>query len=613
LEKKILGAPSNFGEQKVKEQLVSFEDDDLFGWFSIDYLPNVRDIDLLLLHKNAGVFAIEIKAVPISLINTISLNYIDIQGRGKKENPNLQSYNALTSLRDYARVAINTNLPFSVATSCWPLICSGSWKLAFKDEPIIASLADKMIMEEDLSTPNAFTNKLTSIYTNPPIRGGSNRPYNWNIEHKETIDGLCIAKNVAPKIPKQTRFQVLANTHKNNIKKKFPVGTTGKHRFSGVPGSGKTFALMQIAYAYGKEGYQVLFLCFNKVLASQIRAEFVLLSQQDNDPELTDFISVQDVFEHAVTQSYVHGIEGLVSDTHLDWISLLLEELSRNVSSQNEFPTILLVDETQDFKPEFIKWIKFWSQKSTLIAVAEGVGQELYENPQLDGELLNWWNSFEVEELYKNYRNPSFLFKIAFLLASSRLSTTNIQSAFTRLDTSIRNRSLQLVRPNERGIEITPFSDDLNQQQLVSFFTTLIQTKIIELQSQNKNLSELLIIVRGRRAQSIVLDAVNRIKMDELKFDYINYIEVSNRRLTPLENAVRICTFESCRGLESEECIVAGLEILQEDSWNSSSLALVALSRAIKKTTIVINQISGHKLLTLLHQLLDNIELADGD
>jgi hypothetical protein len=352
---KILGAPPNYGEQKVKEQLVSFEDDDLFGWFSIDYLPNVRDIDLLLLHKNAGVFAIEIKAVPISLINTISLNYIDIQGRGKKENPNLQSYNALTSLRDYAKGALNTNLPFSVATSCWPLIGSGSWKLAFKDEPIIASLADKMIMEEDLSTPNAFTNKLTSIYTNPPIRGGSNRPYNWNIEHKETIDGLCIAKNVAPKIPKQTRFQVLANTHKNNIKKKFPVGTTGKHRFSGVPGSGKTFALMQIAYAYGKEGYQVLFLCFNKVLASQIRAEFVLLSQQDNDPELTDFISVQDVFEHAVTQSYVHGIEGLVSDTHLDWISLLLEELNRNVSNQNEFPTILLVDETQDFKPEFIK------------------------------------------------------------------------------------------------------------------------------------------------------------------------------------------------------------------------------------------------------------------
>jgi hypothetical protein len=233
--------------------------------------------------------------------------------------------------------------------------------------------------------------------------------------------------------------------------------------------------------------------------------------------------------------------------------------------------------------------------------------------PQLDGELLNWWNSFEVEELYKNYRNPSFLFKVAFILASSRLSATNIQSAFNKLDISIRNRSLQLVRPNERGIEITPFSDDLNHQQLVSFFTMLIKTKITELQYQNKSLSELLIIVRGRRTQSIVLDAVRKIQRDDPKFDFVDYIEASNRRLTPQVNAVRICTFESCRGLESEECIVAGLENLQKDSWKSSSLALVVLSRAIKKTTIVINQISGHKLLTLLHQSLDTIELEDGN
>lgn len=613
LDKKILGTPTNFGEKKIKEQLVSFEDDGLFGWFSIDYLPNVRDIDLLLLHKEAGLFAIEIKAVPIGLINTISLNYIDIQGRGKKENPNLQSYNSLTSLRDYAKGILNANLPFAVATSCWPLISVKGWKLSFKDDPIIASLADKMIMEEDLSTLNAFIKKLKLIYENPPIRSGSNRIYNWEKEHKILIDSLCVSKDVVPKVPDQTRFQVLANTHKNDVKKKFPVGTTGRYRFSGVPGSGKTFALMQIAYAYGKEGFQVLFLCFNKVLASQIRAEFVSLSQHDNDPELTDFINVQDVFEHAVTQSYVHGIEDLVSDNNLDWISLLLDELDRNISNQNEFPTILLVDETQDFKPEFIKWIMFWSKKSTFIAIAEGKGQEIYKKPLLDEELSVWWNSFEVEELYKNYRNPSFLYKVAFLMASSRLSNANIQAAVDKLELSIRNRSLQLIRSDERGIELVPYSDELEHEQLVSFFAMVIKSKVAELKQQNKSLRELLIIVRGRRAQFIILEAINEIQMDDHEFTYTNYLEASNRRLSPQENSVRICTFESCRGLEAEECIVAGLEVLQEDSWKSSSLALIAMSRAINKTTIIINKISGYKVLRLLHQIFDTIELNNGN
>jgi len=589
-------------------QLNSLNDETLFCWFSIDYLPGVKDIDLFIVHKDAGLFSVEIKAIPLKLINTISLNYIDIRGRGKKENPNLQAYNAATSLRDYAYASRSINLPFIVATSCWPKITASEWKFSFKDDDVIADLANRMLMGDDLTTPKALRTKLLSIYTNPPIRGGSNRGYSFKHEHKEIIDSLCIAQNISPNIPVQSKFQVLVNSHKNNIKKKYPVGTTGKYRFSGVPGSGKTFALMQLAYAYGKEGFQVLFLCFNKVLASQIRAEFISLAIKENDPELTEFIIVQDVFEHASIQSHIHGIEGLAFDSHSEWISLLLDEIEINVSKDEEFPTILLVDETQDFQPEFISWIKFWSKKSSLIAVAEGVGQELYEPQELEGNLLEWWADFDVEKLNKNYRNPSYLYKVAFLLASSRLAIPNLQLAMSRLSKSIDEKTLQLLRTEERGLEIIPYSDQFKEKDKIAYFTEIIASKILELNERNKNLSDLLIVTRGRTAQLWILLALQHIKNKDSDFSFVNYIDPKNRRVTPSKDSVRVCTFESCRGLESEECIVVGLESLPVNLWHSASLALVALSRALTKTTVIVNQLSGHKLLLLLHELFDVID-----
>jgi hypothetical protein len=608
LHKNIVGNPSNFGEVKLKEKLISLNDLSLCCWFAIDFLPNVRDIDLFLIHKECGVFSIEIKSIPLRLINSISLNYIEIRGRGKKENPNLQAYNALTSFRDYAKNTRNSNIPFTVATTCWPEISSDEWKMCFKDEPTISELADKMIMEDDLSTSALLSKKLASIYINPPIRGGSNRIYSWSAEHKQLIDSICIPVVTSPNIPEQSKFQILENSHRNAIKKKYPVGTVGKYRFSGVPGSGKTFALMQLAYAFGKEGYQVLFLCFNKVLASQIRGEFITLANKDSDPELNEFITVQDVFEHAVTQSYVHGIDDLVSENHLEWISLLLDEIKEKVTTKDEFPTILLVDETQDFQPEFISWIRFWSTYSTLIAVAEGKGQELYEAVRLGSDTAEWWTSFKVETLTQNYRNPGFLYKVAFLLANSKLAISQLHLAMNSLNQSINEKTLKLSRVKERGLELVPCSDELDNEQRVVFYSNLIKTIIEELRGRNKNLGELLIIVRGRSAKILVLSALQNLKNDGAELSFIDYTMPENRRLTPPSNTVRICTFESCRGLEAEECIVAGLECLTLGSSRDARLTLVALSRALQKTTVMINQVSGFKLLSLFRESFNVID-----
>ena len=93
--------PKFHGELRVYQQLASFDDENLCFWTSLDFIPNVNDIDLLVWHKKQGIFVLEIKAIPLSMLKEFSFNSCVIEGRGPDRSPQNQAYDALQSLRNY--------------------------------------------------------------------------------------------------------------------------------------------------------------------------------------------------------------------------------------------------------------------------------------------------------------------------------------------------------------------------------------------------------------------------------------------------------------------------------------------------------------------------------
>jgi len=60
--------PDRTGERNLVLQLKALADQQLHIWCGLSFIPGVRDCDLLLWHEKAGVFLVEIKAVPILMI-----------------------------------------------------------------------------------------------------------------------------------------------------------------------------------------------------------------------------------------------------------------------------------------------------------------------------------------------------------------------------------------------------------------------------------------------------------------------------------------------------------------------------------------------------------------
>jgi len=82
-------------------------------------------------------------------------------------------------------------------------------KFSFKDDDVIGRLSKAEVNGRYLthSKGRFGRNQVLSIYTNPPIRGGSNRGISLSMNTKEIIRFACkYARNISPNIPVQSKF-----------------------------------------------------------------------------------------------------------------------------------------------------------------------------------------------------------------------------------------------------------------------------------------------------------------------------------------------------------------------------------------------------------------------
>ncbi len=601
--------PAHRGEREVKSLLDNFSSPDLTYWFALDYLPEVSDLDLLLFERNAGLFAIEIKAIPITEIKSISLTRIEIKGRGSKCNPNKQAYEALVALMEYSRNK-GVSLPFMVATTMWPKISRHEWNSWFSNHSEILQISDSMIFEEDLISHSRLVERLKFIYRNPPIRRGSFQDYKYEMSHREELAYLLDRADVIPTRPSISRFETIAQTQRNSLLKRYPLNKKCKILFEGIPGSGKTYSLLTLAQQWGTEGYPVLFLCYNKALAAQIRVWVKSIAHEIGDDELAEFIQVMDIYQHAKNISDILGIEGINADDYNDWLALMLEEITRNRLQESDFPDLLLVDEVQDFNDVQIEWIKFWSQRSQWVAISRGFGQELYDS-QLSAGRYNWLDSFQIEKLTTNYRNPGKLFVLSDLMCNSNLSSKNVNDAETLIKRKLKNKTLKVNRPKEIGLSLVVVDDNTEQSLIDEYYYKIAET-LQAFAEADVEPFQLLILVRGKSDRRRCLSALEQVKRNQ-GVSFLDLTDDRCKRNSPRSDQIRLCTYESSRGLEAEVVLLLSFEQLIEENRKDANLAHVVLSRAINKCIIVLKKERSQGLQPLFERFMISVEKIAND
>lgn len=611
--------PSHQGERVVYNQLKGLDDSDLFFWQSLDFIPGVQDIDLLIWHKKAGVFVVEIKAFELSNIKELTLHSIWLADRGISRSPQKQAYDAFSSLRDYLKPICS--MPYMVCTVCFPLIQRDEWKEAFSSNLAIANLADSMIMEDDLySSRDVLKNRLLNIWKNPPIRGGSRYEF---IHDEQKFDdfrkSVDPSAKPTPNISDISKIELIEKKISKEIVNTFPPGKK-LTIITGKPGTGKTFSLLQIALLHAQEYQKVLICCFNKVLASDIRRILNLQEILNKDNEF--YKSIKENIEVLDIYSLITRLNDDFYDKpfNLNLESELINNLEKEtLTNYPKFDT-LLIDESQDFKLDHFRFLKLVSSVNSHLVFSNGKGQEIYQNRDFSENKIE--NIFDQKanhlNLRKNYRNIKAVFDLSNIFFECKIDEPQIDKYFEKYQNKNFIDDLEFELKDKKIPKLVYLNDELDvapAEKNYSYARNKILTseyiKIIESEI-DKNNSDILILVPSKLDNELIPIREALAEIYQKKgIAFIDYCEDDNRTCIAPANTIRLCTFHSARGLEAATAIIIDIEKISSISnklnIDPANLGYIILSRAIFNLTIVLrnkmkNQIS-HFIISATEKL----------
>jgi hypothetical protein len=609
--------PTRDGERRLAQKLEAIPDPSLHIWTNLDYLPGVRDIDFIIAHQEIGFLVVECKAVPLKLITRFGFNLCQIEGRTPDQGPAAQAYAALRGLDDFLRPHMS-KVPYFVATACWPQIDRAAWNQRWDDPTVVGKYADSMLFREDLeSGPAALKARLAYIFQNPPVRkGGAPRaiPY----ATLETFNGRVapVAKVKVTQTERQ-KLQAIEVGVTKDLRKRFPSDGATRVLFKGYPGTGKTFRLLQIGMAHAFDGKRVLFVCFNKTLASDIRR---LLGFSQPLSHSQSGIDVFDAFQLARDCFELNGLSVQTTGDPDAWGRMVVDSLSKDKDASLTHYTTVLVDEAQDMKDWHLDLIKLHTSPGTTLCMACGDGQELYA---AQTSALTWMQGLtkdgtvRLEQLRRNFRNPKRQYYVAQAFYDAYPDRfAKIADAYKKV-LGKKQGDLDFARDDGRTVALTFLQDDYKSgvdPQNQAEFMTAEYYRILEdayariEEDENASAIDLLVLVPdtdGANAQWCRA-ALQRLKSKK-GVDFIDYTVEDNRRASPLNTQVRFSTFHSSRGLEGDRVVVFGIETLgrlaEQIKTEAKNLGFIVLSRAVFDTVIALRP----AVSSAPRQLLDKI------
>lgn len=585
------------GEEEVARQLDGMQDPACHLWFNIEALPSVREIDVLLLHEQAGLFVIEVKAVPLAEIVEFGLDVCEIRTRGRDKSPQLQAYDAATDLRNYLKVRLQ--LPFVVATACWPRITRRRWKEVMRDPRISGEFAERMIFQEDLTAgATVFRERLRYIYKSPPVRKAPSYGFQFDAGVLQALrTELRVEARPQPVPSDLARLRAIEGEITSEALRQAPADAHRQLLYTGHPGTGKTFRLLQIGYRHALAGRRVLLVCFNKVLATDLRR---LMSFSSELRLLRGSLEIRDVFEMIVSLAAGLQLEWTNDEHHDEWSELVLSELQ--VRTRGELYDTILVDEGQDLRDWAFAMVEWLAKPEATMAVAVGRGQELYGTPAL------WLESFRgrarEHRLRRNFRNTRPVFQLAHVMYEGWTNLGRIDRAVGMFRRSLEVEQLEFMR--EQGdlpricylddSEVTrlqpsdPAYAHVQHETMAREYQRVLRAELEALRDDEWPV-DLLVLVPSARSleREWAAEAIRQLRED---YAFLDYTEDNRRRVPARPTDLRLCTYHSARGIEGSRVVVFGLEHLGRVAESSSSspekLAYITLSRSIAECIIAV-------------------------
>ncbi len=573
------------GEYDLAQQLMSLSDPKLHLIFNIGWIEDANEADILIWHEEAGVFVVEVKAVNLRAIKRFGRATCEIAGRKQGRSPQRQAYEAFEGLRKYLGPYFKErgeNCPFIVPTACFPQISRYDWDHHWsrREVNVCDDYAKQMIFSEDLSRgPSAFRERLQHIYLNPPVRKGAFRPFSHNNKALEILTTALLAEaKPEPGVTDLERLRKIEKDVKDKTRSEAPVDGNTRLAYRGYPGTGKTFRLLGIAHEHALAGRRVLFACYNKVLASDLRR---LMSFSEELKSAAGELEIRGVHELLSIESAALDIDPFESDDADGWAQLTAERVI-NSNDVLRYDTVL-VDEAQDMmKPQnALRLLEHLCEPEGTLCVAAGTGQELY------GDVPEWLNEFveraDTKILRRNFRNSEPVFRFAQTFYEARLDQKRISAALNRFKNS-GSKSAEVLFERHGSLTKLCFANDeeLNGYECDHPDFPLEQERVMVREYQRiikEQLDEMHYAQITERSEEYPFDLLILVP-SEKHFEYewakealrtlwggqayTDYVLQANRRDVPRRDAVRLCTFHSARGIEGTRVIVFGLDKVRE-------------------------------------------------
>jgi hypothetical protein len=594
-----LPGEDHYGEYCLARQLVGLNLPGVHLWFNVSWIPGVGEIDIIIWRERGGLFVCETKAVGLRQIESLTLDKIKLS-RDERPHPTPQigTLRKIHELRNQIKPKLSGPMPFVTPVLIWPNITAPEWRTRFGGE--VAALASRMLFMEDVSSSaKVFDLSLVRVAQNPVIGPqGDLRPLDDKrllVSFADAIAGRSAVPRARPSDIEKLRL--LEAKVARQVYTDVPVDVSSRMLYRGGPGTGKTFRLLQLGVNHCIAGRSVLYACFNKTLAADIKRLFSL------NLEIRSASQFPWVFDIADLLKYVSNLLGLqLGDIRFEdleqWWLLVQAELQDPKNINIATFDLVLIDEIQDLEDWMLEFASAFLGPDGSIAVAQGIGQQLYTSKG------DWLNNFESSSatvtLSRNFRNTAPVYEVA---SDMRRWATSFGDG----DQLPESSKTTFDRPDGRAPSIGVLLDSTAttggglafDRHMCEEYRRLIAREVESLYSSCESTDLLILVpqdVSNERRWAV--DA-----LQALGIPFIDYTRTRNnsakwapfldeRRLATDGETIRLCTYRSSRGLEGTRVLLFGLErsiqVAKALKVQLDSLLHVVLSRSLVECTVAI-------------------------
>ena len=589
--------------------LKQIDSDKVHLWFNLCHIPEVNDTDILLFHEHLGLFIIEQKGVDLNQIESFSYAEMKIKGRHRGRTPQAQAREAMIALKNFLSPKIKS-LPWITPTVFWPKITREQW-IEYWDISEIKNLANRMLFNGDITSGSMhLDDKLSYILQHPPIGKGSSNSRNYNGNAKEIIENLnkhIFATAYPVKTKSDTeRLEKIEGNVRSEVKREFPQPFGHYVVFQGHPGTGKTFRLLELAIHYIRQNFNVLYLCYNKVLATDLRRLINLSSTFEQFPNASKCIKIADIFQFISLYGAQFDITITEStEGYNEWARLVIDELKKHSKILPQFDAIL-IDEAQDLPSWVNELIGLLAKPDAGTFIAQGKGQELYadqESSAIDWSINPNANIKQLKRVFRNSQPTYFVAQAFYDLAPKVAKLESLFEKFKSKQKIMSGLNLEFERkdsyiPSIRRVqdeliwcrdESDPDFPEFQDEVMIEEIKGIIQSKLKDLDGDSQLIDVLILVpdTSGHftRWTTEALRAIENI-------EFIDYTNEENRRYYPSNGQIRLCTFHSSRGIEARHVILIGFESIEhlckrlKRPISMNNLAYIVLSRSVFSTIV---------------------------